>query len=108
MLESSTGDLNLSMRDIHIKSSQPEKTVPLLKDAIERERKLILHSISVTKTRIDNLTVSLNVSVPQILRGEVTRTPENEQGLLELEGELAILQHLEEELSNIEELQVCP
>ena len=57
---------------------------------------------------IDNLTASLNVSIPQILRGEVTRTPENEQGLLELEGELAILQHLEEELSNIEELQVCP
>jgi len=96
------------MRDIHIKSSQPEKTVSLLKDAIERERKLILHSISVTKTRIGNLTASLNVSVPQILQGEVTRTPENEQELLELEGELAILQHLEGELSNIEELQVCP
>ena len=96
------------MRDIHIKSSQPEKTVPLLKDAIERERKLILHSISVTKTKVDNLTASLNISVPRILRGEVTRTPENEQELLELEGELAILQHLEGELSNIEELQVCP
>ncbi|MBI5038865.1 MAG: hypothetical protein HZC13_03740 [Nitrospirae bacterium] len=96
------------MRDIHIKSSQPEKTVPLLKDAIERERKLILHSISVTKTKVDNLTASLNISVPQILRGEVTRTPENEQELLELEGELAILQHLEGELANIEELQVCP
>ena len=69
---------------------------------------MILHSISVTKTKVDNLVSSLNISVPQILLGDVTRTPENEQELLELEGELAILQHLEEELASIEELQVCP
>lgn len=95
-------------RDIHIKSSHPEKAVPLLKDAIERERKLILHSISVTKARIDKLASSLKVSIPELLRGEVARTEANEQELLELEGEVAILQHLEEELSSLEELQVCP
>lgn len=95
------------MIDIHIKSSDPEKAVPLLKDAIERERRLTLHSISITKTKIDKLASSLKVNIDELLQGKVIRTPENEEDLLELEGELAILRHLEEELSSLEELQVC-
>lgn len=96
------------MKDIHIKSSYPEKAVPLLKDAIERERKLILHSISVTKANIDKLASSLDISINDLLQGKIPHTPDNEQDLLELEGELAILQHLKEELSSLEELQLCP
>ena|SRR3989304_515857 len=95
-------------RDIHIKSSHPKKAIPLLKDAIDRERKLILHSISVTRAKINQLASSLKVSIPELLRGEVARTAGNEQELLELEGEVAILQHLEEELSSVEDLKVCP
>ena len=95
------------MNDIHIKSSVPEKAVPILKDAIERERKLILHSISITKAKVDKLASSLKVNIPELIQGKVTHTPENEQDLLELEGELAILHHFEEELSSLEELQVC-
>ena len=96
------------MKNINIKSSYPEKAVPLLKDAIERERKLILHSITVTKSKIDKLTSSLNINISDLIQGKIPRTPENEQDLLELEGELSILQHLEEELSSLEELQLCP
>ena len=95
-------------RDIHIKSSHPKKAIPLLKDAIDRERKLILHSISVTRAKINQLASSLKVSIHELLRGEVARTAGNEQELLELEGEVAILQHLEEELSSVEDLKVCP
>ncbi|MBI5197350.1 MAG: hypothetical protein HZA19_01955 [Nitrospirae bacterium] len=96
------------MKEIQIKSSHPEKAVPLLKDAIERERKLILHSISITQTKIDRLASSLKVNIPALLQGKTLRTPDNEQDLLDLEGELALLQHLKEELSSLEELQVCP
>lgn len=96
------------MKEIHIKSSYPEKTLPLLKDAIERERKLVLHSISVTREKINKLTSSLNISIPDLLEGKISRTADNEQDLLELEGELSILQHLEEELFSLEELQLCP
>lgn len=108
ILEINTLDLEMPIRDIHIKTSHPEKAVPLLKDAIERERKLILHSISVTRSKIDKLASFLKVSIPELLQGEIARTAGNEQELLELEGEVAILQHLEEELSSLEELQVCP
>lgn len=96
------------MKNINIKSSYPEKAIPLLKDAIERERKLILHSITVTKAKIDKLTSSLNINISDLIQGKIPRTSENEQDLLELEGELAILQHLEEELASLEELHLCP
>lgn len=95
------------MENIQIKTPYPEQAMPLIKEAIEIEKKLARESLAVTNERITALAQQLNVTVEQILAGNVSRTEENEMALLEFEGELDIRRSLEEALRSLDSLEVC-
>lgn len=95
------------MHTIQIKTPFPQQAAPLLKEAIEREKKLAHDSLAATNERITTLARQLGVDIGQILAGTVPRTEENEMALLELEGELEIRRSLEEAIRSLESLELC-
>ena len=95
------------MQSIQIKTPHPEEARSLITHALETEKKLTRDSLATTNARITNLLAHLKVDVNAIMTGTVPRTEDNEVGLLELEGELAIRKILEETLQNLEALEVC-
>lgn len=95
------------MESIHIKTPFPEKATPLIKDAIELEKKLARDSLAITRERITVLARDLGVDIELVLSGAVPRTEKNELALLELEGELEMRRSLEEALRSLESLEVC-
>jgi len=95
------------MAEIQIKTPSPEQAAPLLKEAIELEKKLTRDSLATTNERITTLAREVGVDINHLLAGNVSRTEENEMALLELEGELAIRRSLEDALRSLESLEVC-
>ena len=95
------------MESIAIKSHSSARVIPLIKNAIEREKRIIQDSLNVTKDRVKGLSSKLNVDLSSLAEGTVVHTELNEMELLELEGEMAILKHLEESLKELEELEIC-
>jgi len=97
----------MAVSGIQIKTPFPEKVAPLLKEAIELEKKLTRDSLVVTNERIATLAKELGVDVDRVLAGLVSRTEQNEMALLELEGELEIRRTLEEALRSLESMELC-
>ncbi len=95
------------MQTISIKSSSPEKIIPLLTNALDREKRIIVGSLKKTSEKIDSLAKSLSVDIDKLVAGEVEHTEANDMKLVELEGELKILRHLEDELKELESLEIC-
>lgn len=95
------------MQTISIKSSSSEKIIPLLTNALDREKRLIVGSLKKTSEKIDSLAKSLSVDIDKLVAGEVEHTEANDMKLVELEGELKILRHLEDELKELESLEIC-
>ncbi|MBI4744040.1 MAG: hypothetical protein HY776_04390 [Actinobacteria bacterium] len=93
--------------DITIKTSEPKETLPLIHEAVEREKRLINDSIRKTKANIKNLTAALGVSLKDFKEGKVKYTEDKEQSLLKLEGELNFLKRLEIRLKRLENLEIC-
>ena len=95
------------MQTISIKSSSSEKIIPLLTNALDREKRIIGGSLKKTSEKIDSLAKSLSVDIDKLVAGEVEHTEANDMKLVELEGELKILRHLEDELKELESLEIC-
>lgn len=95
------------MESIAIKSHSSARVIPLIKNAIEREKRIIQDSLNVTRDRIKGLSSRLNVDLSSLVEGTVVHTELNEMELLELEGEMAVLKHLEESLKELDELEIC-
>ncbi|MBU4321028.1 MAG: hypothetical protein L6246_08865 [Thermodesulfovibrionales bacterium] len=95
------------MQTISIKSSSSEKIIPLLTNALDREKRLIVGSLKKISEKIDSLAKSLSVDIDKLVAGEVEHTEANDMKLVELEGELKILRHLEDELKELESLEIC-
>jgi len=95
------------MTTIHIKTPYPEQAIPLVKEAIELEKKLVRGSLATTNERIAALAQELRVDEHAVLAGTVPRTEANEMALLELEGELAIRTSLEDALRSLDSLELC-
>jgi hypothetical protein len=95
------------MQTISIKSSSPEKTIPLLANAIERERRIVMDSLKTTRGRVESLAKDLGVDVDKLMQGEVEHADVDDMKLIELEGEAEILKHLESELKALESLEIC-
>lgn len=94
------------MTTISIQSAVP-LPVPLLAGAIDRERRIVNHSIKTTKRRVDALSKALGVDPARLMAGDVAHDDANDMDLLELEGELTILHHLEAELAALETVRIC-
>ena len=95
------------MNTIQIKRPSPEQSLPLVKEALEMEKKLTRDSLAISEGRISALVRQLRVTVAQVLEGVVARGEENEQDLLDLEGELELRRTLQETLTHLEQLEVC-
>ncbi len=95
------------MKIITLKSDSPETVVPLLKSAVEREKKIIMDTISKSKDKINSLTKTLGIDTGKLMKGDVEHTETNDMQLIELEGEIEILKHLETELKALETVEIC-
>jgi hypothetical protein len=96
------------MSTIQIKTPSPDQSLPLVKEALEMEKKLTRDSLKTSEDRIAALSRQLGVTTAQVLEGAVARTEENEQALLELEGELELRRTLQDTLRHLDQLEVCP
>lgn len=96
------------MPKIEITTPEPEKVLPLLRDAIERERRLLLQNLARTEGRIRQLAAYLKVNPDRLLAGEIPHPEEQDMDLLELEGELELHRHLQEQLESLDHLTLCP
>ncbi len=96
------------MEKIEISTPEPEKVLPVLRDAIERQKRLLSQSLARTEERIQQLTTHLQVEPDRLLAGDVPHPEEQDMDLLELEGELELLRHLREQLESLEHLKLCP
>lgn len=94
------------MTSISIQSTLP-LPLPLLAGALNREKRIVKHSVEITKKRIAALSKTLEVNPGSLMQGEVDHTNDNDMELLELEGELAVLAHLEGELAALESARIC-
>lgn len=94
------------MSTLSIQSAFP-LSLDLLAGALNREKKILLHSVKTTKLRIEKLSKTLDVDPIQLQAGTVAHTDANDMDLLELEGELALLGHLEGELAALESSRIC-
>lgn len=95
------------MEKIEISTHEREKALPLLWDALERQKRLLVQSIDRTQERIQQLAASLHVNPDLLVAGEVPHSEAQDMELLELEGELELLRHLRDQLVSLEQLQVC-
>ena len=95
------------MHTISIKSNSPEAVIPLLQNAIDREKRILTESLRVTKQKLANMSSKLSVDPDKLMRGEIEHTDANDMDLIELEGEVQMLHHLEAELKELESLEIC-
>ncbi len=95
------------MKSIAIKSHSSEKALPLIKNALEREKRIIQDSLQITREKVKSLSSRLNIDLDLLVSGSAVHTEANDMELLELEGEISILKHLEESLRELEELEIC-
>jgi hypothetical protein len=95
------------MSTIQIKTPSPEQSLPLVKEALEMEKKLTRDSLMISEGRITALVRQLGITVDQVLEGSVPRREEKEHALLDLEGELELRRTLQDTLKHLEQLEVC-
>jgi len=96
------------MAKIEILTPEPEKALPILRDALAWQKRLLLQSLARTQERVQALAAWLQVDPDLLLAGGVPHPEDQDMDLLELEGELEILRHLHEQLKYLERLTICP
>ncbi len=95
------------MQTISLKSNSPDTIIPLLRSAIEREKRILTESLRIVKEKIGRLSKALDIDIDKLMKGEIEHTESNEFLLLELEGEIELMRHLESELEELESLEIC-
>jgi len=96
-----------AMSTISIKGDSSETVISLLTSALEREKRIITNSLRTTRDKVNALAKMLSVDVEKLMRGEIEHTESKDMQLLELEGEVELLKHLETELKELESLEIC-
>ena len=95
------------MQTISLKSSSAETVIPLLRNAIDREKRILKESVRVAKEKVTKLAGTLSIDIDKLMKGEVEHTDSNDMQLIELEGEVEVLRHLESELNDFESVEIC-
>ena len=96
------------MQKIEINTPEPEKVLPVLRDAIERQKRILSQSLTQAQERIQELATRLHINPDLLLTGQVPHPENQDMDLLELEGELEIRRHLQEQLESLDHLIICP
>ncbi|MGC1405038.1 MAG: hypothetical protein WA974_19180, partial [Thermodesulfobacteriota bacterium] len=86
---------------------EPQKVLPVLQDAIERQKRILSQSLSQTEERIRQLATQLQVNPDLLMAGEIPHPENQDMNLLELEGEMEISRHLREQIESLEHLTLC-
>ncbi len=97
----------LAIQTISLKSNSPDVIIPLLKNALDREKRILMETLRITREKINKLAESLSVDVNKLIKGEVEHTEANDMQLIELEGEIEISRHIEAELKELESVEIC-
>lgn len=95
------------MEKIEISTPQRERALPVLWDAVERQKRLLSQSIDRTQARIHQLAAYLQVNPDLLLAGGVSHSEAHDMDLLELEGELDLLRYLRDQLESLQQLKIC-
>ncbi|GBD95490.1 MAG TPA: hypothetical protein ENG83_03985 [Nitrospirae bacterium] len=95
------------MQTISLKSNSPDDAIPLLRSAIDREKRIITESLRIAKEKIGRLSKVLGVDIDKLMKGDIEHTESNELRLIELEGEIELMKHLESELKELESVEIC-
>ncbi len=95
------------MQTISLKSNSPDTVIPLLRNAIDREKRILIETLRTTKEKIGRLAKSLDIDVEKLMKGDVEHTESNEMQLIEIEGEIEIARQLEAELKELESVEIC-
>lgn len=96
------------MGKIEITMPDSEKAIPVLNDAIERQKQLLSGSLARSEERIQQLTEHLQVDPDRLVAGEVPHSEIDDMELIELEGEIELRRHLREQLNILGHLNLCP
>jgi hypothetical protein len=70
----------IEMEKIEIVTSEPEKALSVLRDAIERHKRLLAQSVACTHERVQQLATKLQVNPDLLLAGEVPHPEEQDYG----------------------------
>jgi hypothetical protein len=97
-----------TMEKIEFSTPEPDRVLPVLQDAVERQKRLVSQSLARTEDRIQQLADRLQVDPARLMAGEIPHPEEKDMELLELEGELELRRHLREQLEILERLKLCP
>ena len=108
MFSSSDVLVRMAMEKIEITTPEPEKARIVLQDAIERHKRLLAQSITRTQERVQQLASQLQVDLDLLRTGQAPHPENQDMDLLELEGELEILHHLQEQDETLSRLALCP
>jgi len=96
------------MEKIELSTPDPVKVLPILEDAIARQKRLLAQSIARSEERIQQLAIQLGVNPDRLVAGEIPHPENQDMDLLELEGELELRRHLQAQLESLEHLKLCP
>ncbi len=95
------------MQTISLKSNSPDTFIPLLKTALDREKRILIETVKAAREKTLKMAKELSVDIDKLMAGEVEHTDSNEMALIELEGEIGILKHLEAEIEELESVEIC-
>lgn len=95
------------MDTISVKAQEPSKAIPLLREALELEKRVIRQALERTRANVERLQTLLQVDLDALRRGEAEYTEKREPLLLELEGELEFLERLEESQRQLDAIEIC-
>ncbi len=95
------------MQTISLKSNSPDVVIPLLKHAMDREKRILMETLRMTKEKIGSIAGTLGIDLDKLMKGEVEHTEANDMQFLELEGEIEISRHIEAELRELESVEIC-
>ena len=96
------------MASIELRTAAPDKARLLLRQALERERRLLCDAAARTRQKANALASQTGVGIDALWAGLLPHPEGQDMDLLELEGELELLKHIEEELRILETLEICP
>lgn len=95
------------MQTISLKSNSPDMVIPLLKNAIDREKRILMETLRITREKTSKMAESFGIDIVKLMNGEVEHTEANDMQLIELEGEIEISKHIEAELRELESVEIC-
>lgn len=96
------------MGTIELRTAAPDKARPLVRQALEREHRLLHDAAARTRARVNELAARTGADLDTLRAGRLPHPEAQDMDLVELEGEIELLKSIEEEVRILETLEICP